>query len=274
MDSMAVYSEMNIGTAKPSDEARSQIPHHMIDIRKPNESFSVSQFREKSLELIQEIESRDKKVLFVGGTPLYLKTLLRGLFDGPSADWEFRNSVSSELEKLDRVELRKRLELVDPLAAHNIHPNDVRRMIRAIEVFATTGQPLSHQQVHFDHGTEPEKCKVFVIGRERSILHTRIETRVDQMFKEGFVDEVKQILDKYGDLGKTAKQAVGYQEIAEFLNDQRDFDSTVERTKVRTRQFARRQETWFRGLKECRWVKVTDQDDSESITTRILEMAE
>ena len=271
MDSMSVYSGMDIGTAKPSAEMQTEIPHYMIDIRQPNESFSVSQFRQRSFELIDEISSRGKKILFVGGTPLYLKTMLRGLFDGPSANWEFRNSIAKELEELEAGELRKRLEQVDPLSAHKLHPNDTRRTIRALEVFYETGEPISHKQIHFDEGTDPAKCKVFAIGRPRPVLHSRIEERVEQMFRDGFVEEVQNLLNKFGEFGKTAGQAVGYQEIVEHLRNERDLESTIERVKVRTRQFARRQETWFRGLKECRWVFVDDKDSAEIISRKILE---
>ena len=133
LDSMAIYRGMDIGTAKPSVEQREQIPHHMLDICDPVDSFSVSQYRDRALELIEQINFRNKQVLFVGGTALYLKALLRGLFDGPPANWEFRKQVEEELAELDNEILHSRLRDVDPVSAHKLHPNDRRRIIRALE---------------------------------------------------------------------------------------------------------------------------------------------
>lgn len=272
LDSMAVYRGMDIGTAKPSEADRQKWPHHLIDMRDPNETFSTSQYREAALEKIAEIQSRGKSVLFVGGTALYLKAMLRGMFQGPPADWDFRNSITEEIAESGGEFLHERLLMVDPVAAHNIHPNDHRRIIRALEVFSSTGKPISHWQMEFDNPTPAEQCKVFAIRHPRETLHERIEQRVGQMFESGLVDEVKSLLETYGSLGQTAAQAVGYREVIEHLDGKHNEAETRDLVLVRTRKFARHQETWFRNLTECRWVELAADSSPESVTDTICEL--
>ena len=263
LDSMAIYRGMDIGTAKPEPQQQKQVPHHLIDIVDPVESFSVSQYREAALEKIREIQCRGKSVLFVGGTALYLKALVRGLFDGPPANWDFRKQIEAELEDCSSDELFKRLESFDPLSAHKLHPNDRRRIIRALEVYYSTGKPISHWQMEFDQATAPESCNVFTLRHPRPVLHERIEQRVHQMFEKGLIDEVAGLIEKWNKLGHTASQAVGYREVIDHLNGDTDFETTFEKVLVRTRRFARHQETWFRGLTECRIFDI-DQQQTES----------
>jgi tRNA dimethylallyltransferase len=271
LDSMAIYRGMDIGTAKPSDEVRDQVPHHLVDIRDPNETFSTSQYRESAIEKIEDIQSRGKKVLFVGGTALYLKALLRGMFEGPPADWEFRKRIENEIEESGGEFLHERLQMVDPVAAHNIHPNDHRRIIRALEVFTTTGKPISHWQMEFDDPTPAEQCKVFAIRHPREVLHERIEERVKAMFEAGLIEEVRGLLEKHQQLSHTAAQAVGYREVIEHFGGKHTEEETRELVLIRTRRFARHQETWFRNLSECRWVDLEDGVEPEAVAKRIFE---
>ena len=259
LDSMAIYRGMDIGTAKPSPETQSLVPHHMLDIRDPNETCSVSEYRELAMEKVSEIHGRGKKVLFVGGTALYLKALLRGMFDGPPADWEFRKQIEAEVENVGDQALHERLSAVDPVAAHKLHVNDRRRIIRALEVYKLTGKPISHWQVEFADGVDASDCKVFSLRHPRPVLHERIEARVDQMFEAGLIDEVRGLIDRWKDLSHTAAQAVGYREVIEHLKGEKDFAETREKVRVRTRKFARHQETWFRGLSEVRMVDIEPQ---------------
>ena len=261
LDSMSIYRDMNIGTAKPEDEYRQQVPHHLIDIVDPPNEFSVSEYVDAAFQKIEEIRSRQKEVLFVGGTALYMKTLLRGAFQGPPADWEFRESIRKEIEEVGHEHLIQRLEQVDPLSAHKLHPNDTRRIIRALEVYKLTGSPISHLQTQFDEGNGPDEYRVFSIRWPREILHQRIDQRVEQMFSRGFVDEAKMLREKYGSLGRTASQAVGYKEVFELLDGKIEEEDVIQLVKNRTHQFARHQETWFRGLTEVQWV-----ERSEAIT--------
>ena len=278
LDSMAIYRGMNIGTAKPTSEQRAVITHHLLDICDPTEKYSVTQYRDAALQTIDEIQSRGKQVLFVGGTALYLKALICGIFQGPPANWDFRNTIQQELTESDLEQLHERLAQVDPVSAHKLHPNDQRRVIRALEVYTTTGQPISHLQNEFEMSTDPEKCKVFTLRRPRAELHQRIENRVGQMFERGLVEEVRELLQQWETLGQTAGQAVGYQEVINFIDAEStdqpgDLTETREKVLVRTRRFARHQETWFRGIDECRILDIDANWSAPAVVESILEMS-
>jgi tRNA dimethylallyltransferase len=268
LDSMAIYRGMDIGTAKPTPEEQAQVPHHLIDIVDPSEEFSIERYLDAAHAAIADVKSRGREVLFVGGTPLYLKALLRGLSSGPPADWQMREEIAAEVALVGSEALHQRLEQLDPLAASQIHPHDTRRLIRALEVFRTTGSPISHEQLHFDQGTPAEECRAFVLRRPREEQHERINTRVEQMFERGLIDEVNNLITEGKQLGRTASQAVGYQEVIEFLAGG-DYDTMVAKIKTRTRRFAKRQGTWFRSLCECRFVDITGEVDAESIANDI-----
>jgi tRNA dimethylallyltransferase len=269
LDSMAIYRGMDLGTAKPTVNQRAEIPHHLIDVIDPTDRFSVSQYCEMAHQTIDEIRGRGKQVLFVGGTALYLKSLLRGMFEGPPADWDFRKQIEDEIEEMGNEFLHQRLQMIDPVSAHHLHPNDKRRIIRALEVYKSTGQPISHWQLQFDEGHQADQCRVFTLRHARPILHQRIEQRVEQMFAAGLVEEVRGLLDQWTELGTTARQAVGYREVIEHLQNDVDLESTREKVRVRTRRFARHQETWFRGLSECRLIDL-DVDFDPVATAELL----
>ena len=271
LDSMAIYRGMDIGTAKPGKAEQARVPHHLIDVVEPAEQFSVSQYRDAALEKVQQIQSDGKQVLFVGGTALYLKALLRGMFDGPPADWDFRKQIEAEVAESGGEILHQRLEMVDPVAASNLHPNDHRRIIRALEVYKTTGEPISHLQMEFDEGNTAENCRVFTIRHDRAVLHERIEGRIESMFEVGLVDEVQTLLETWNALGHTASQAVGYREVIDFLNGEKSQQEMVEQVKIRTRRFARHQETWFRGMSECEIIDIDKDFDPIQVAELILE---
>lgn len=270
MDSMAIYRDMNIGTAKPTCEEQARIDHHLIDIVDPVDEYSVSQYVDAANRLIEQISGRGRDVLFVGGTPLYLKSLLRGIFEGPPADWEFREQVEAEVKRVGNAALHERLQQVDPLSAARLHPNDVRRIIRALEVYKITGEPISHQQTQFDEGLSADQCKVFALSWPRETLHQRIEARVEGMFAAGLVDEVRGLMEKYAALGRTASQAVGYCEVIDHLGGERDLSGTIDQVKTRTRQFSKRQETWFRSLSECREFQMDGGECAEEVAKQII----
>src|SRR6185369_14537583 len=241
LDSMAIYRGMDIGTAKPSRAERATLPHHLIDIVDPSDEFSVAQYVDAATTAVAGIRARGNAPLFVGGTPLYLKSLLRGLFDGPPADWQLRHDIESELVQVGQPALYERLVQVDPVAASHIHPHDTRRLIRALEVFRATGEPISHQQLQFEDGRPAEECRVFVLRRRREELHARIEGRVEAMIECGLVDEVRGLTAHGQELGRTARQAVGYREALAFITGEYDRDEMIARIKARTRRFAKRQ---------------------------------
>ncbi|MCA9194449.1 MAG: tRNA (adenosine(37)-N6)-dimethylallyltransferase MiaA [Planctomycetales bacterium] len=270
LDSMAIYRGMDIGTAKPTPSQRERVVHHMLDIVEPTELYSVSQYVMEAHRCAAEIRSRGKKVLVCGGTPLYLKALIRGLFLGPTADWDFRQAVDADVTQYGIDVLRERLLQVDPLLAHKLHPNDQRRMIRALEVARVTGQPLSHWQEQFDVPASKEACPVVVLKLQRSWLHERINSRVNSMLQNGLADEVRGLLTRFGQLGRTAAQAVGYREMIQFLSDQVAWEETVENIMAHTRQFARRQEIWFRSLSELQGVTVNSDSQTEEVVEKII----
>jgi tRNA dimethylallyltransferase len=245
----------------------------LLDIVDPSTEFSVAQYVEAATAAVADIRSRGKESLFVGGTPLYLKSLLRGLFAGPAADWQLRHNIEAELANVGQEALYERLTQVDPVAASHIHPHDTRRLIRALEVFRATGEPISHQQLQFEEGRPADECRVFVLRRSREELHRRIEGRVDSMIRAGLVHEVRQLTSAGRQLSRTARQAVGYREALAFLAGEYDHDEMVARIKARTRRFAKRQGTWFRSLSECRFVDVTNDVDAAELAERINQIA-
>lgn len=271
LDSMAIYRGMDVGTAKIPAETRGGIPHHLIDILEPTENFSVTQYRDAALETIINIRSRGKQPIFVGGSALYLKAMLRGIFDGPPADPKFRSQIEDELKVVPIEELHKRLQQVDPISAQKLHPNDQRRIIRALEVYHSTGEPISHLQNEFEKCHSQDECKVFTLRHPRAILHQRIQDRVDWMFEHGLVAEVEKLLEQFGDLGRTASQAVGYREVIDHLRGNHDLYRTQELVLFRTRQFARHQETWFRGLPECQMLDIPENLEDAAMIPWLLE---
>ncbi len=293
LDSMAIYRGMDIGTAKPPRALRELVPHHLIDIVDPADEYSVAQYVEAAAKVVDDIRTRGKEPLFVGGTPLYLKSLLRGLFDGPPADWKMRDEIEHELETVGSQALYDRLTQIDPVAASNIHPHDTRRLIRALEVFRATGEPISHQQLQFEEGRPADECRVFVLRRRREELHERIAARVRSMVDAGLVDEVRSLttelplpcregpgegsagLATTGDhsLSRTARQAVGYREALAFLAGEYDHDEMIARITYRTRRFAKRQGTWFRSLSECRFIELEGEPDPDAIAADIVSSA-
>lgn len=269
LDSMAIYRGLDIGTAKPTAEERRAVPHHLLDLVGPEQEFSLAQYLAAAETAAAGIQSRGREVLFVGGTPLYLKSLLRGIFEGPAADRTFREQLAAEARAHGGDWLHRRLAAVDPKAARRLHPNDTRRLIRALEVFQKTGRPISEWQQQFDRGRPAEQCRVFVLDWPRDVLYTRINERVAGMFSAGLVAEVQRLLAAGATFGPTARQALGYREVLEHLEGRRSLVETIELVQTRTRQFAKRQLTWFRSLSECRGVPLDERFDPAAVAATI-----
>jgi tRNA dimethylallyltransferase len=270
LDSMTLYRGMDIGTAKPTLAERAGVPHHLIDVLDPWESASVAEYRAWALAKAVEVESRGRRVLFVGGTALYLKALLRGLFDGPGADPELRRKLAAEADRLGAPALHERLAALDPATAARLHPNDRRRVVRALEVVAATGRPLSALQTEHARPAPPDVA-VFALQRPRGELHERIDRRVLQMFAAGLIDEVRTLQGGLKPLGPVPAQAVGYREVLDWLAGRppRDESELVARVQTRTRQFAKRQATWFRSLREVRPWPVAADEAAEETAARL-----
>jgi tRNA dimethylallyltransferase len=254
MDSMALYRGMDVGTAKPTREERQRVPHHLIDVLDPWESSSVAWWLERASVCCREIEGRGRSVLFVGGTPLYLKALLRGLFEGPPADLALRARLEREAESAGSVALHARLAAVDPATAARLHPNDLRRIIRALEVFERSGRPISEQQTQWiDPHSEfhAPSSAILYLDLPRDELYARIDARVRAMFVAGLVDEVAALRRLPRPLSREAGQALGYKEVLDHLDGKVRLEETVARVQQRSRNFAKRQLTWFRHLPGC-----------------------
>ncbi|MDR1485358.1 MAG: tRNA (adenosine(37)-N6)-dimethylallyltransferase MiaA [Planctomycetaceae bacterium] len=280
LDSMAVYREMDIGTSKVMPEDRLGIPHHMIDIVDPSVEYSLARYVHAARDKIDEIQLRGKKVLFVGGTPLYLKGMLRGIFEGPAADDDFRMRLMSKVEGRPADFMHNLLKKVDPVSAKRLHQNDTRRIVRALEVYELTGKPISHFQKQFDVGADAAECNVYVLQTPRDILYAQIDKRVDRMIYDGFLDEVKKLKDRKHPISKTARQALGYKELFDYLDSKLKYGEAVNLIKQNTRHFAKNQETWFKSLSECRFTsaerpefdiedEVNEDDDYYTATTNI-----
>jgi tRNA dimethylallyltransferase len=271
LDSMTLYRGMNIGTGKPTLAERGGIPHHLIDIVDPWEPTSVSQYREWAKKSVDAVERRAKQALFVGGTALYLKALLRGLFQGPGADVELRQRLERVAEERGDSVLHDRLKAVDPATAARLHPHDRRRIVRALEVFELTGAPISTLQAEHDRPA-PAPVQVFALELRRGSLHDRINRRVLGFFDRGLVEEVRGLQAASRPLSTVAAEGIGYREVIAMLEGRASLSETIERVRARSRQFAKRQATWFRGLAEVRSISIADDEDAESIAGRIAGM--
>jgi tRNA dimethylallyltransferase len=268
MDSMALYRGMDIGTAKPSAADRARVPHHLFDVLDPWESASVAWWLGRAAECCRDIVSRGRRPLLVGGTPLYLKALLYGLFEGPSADEEVRRRLTAEAERDGPQALHARLAQVDPASAARLHPNDLRRVIRALEVWELTGRPISAWQTQWsaERPDVPRSAhsapRCLWLDLPRDVLYRRIDARVDHMIAEGLVEEVRALRRLERPLSREAAQALGYKEMFDHLDGRADLAETVQRIQMRSRNLAKRQLTWFRHLPECRLA-------SEELTFRL-----
>lgn len=248
VDSALVYRGMDIGTAKPGLEERGGIPHHLIDILDPAESFSTGQFRTQALNLMEDITSRGKLPILAGGTMLYFNILTQGLAVLPKADPEIREKLDRDLRRFGSAALHQRLQTIDPEAAARIHPNDPQRIQRALEVFEVSGKPLSFFFGETQETTLPYRLiKLIIAPEERATLHSIIAERFRQMLRDGLVEEVD-ALYRRGDLSEKAPsiRAVGYRQVWSYLSGEYDYDAMIEKSIIATRQLAKRQFTWLR----------------------------
>jgi tRNA dimethylallyltransferase len=248
IDSMKVYRRMDIGTAKPPKENYDQVPYHLIDVVEPSESFSVARFLELAQAAIDDIKKRNKPIVAVGGTALYIKSLLYGLFEGPGADEQIRDELKAQAQAEGLDKLYEQLKTIDPDAAAKISANDPRRIIRALEVYKLTGKPISAFQQQWD-ANAPQDWTIISLRREKTEESKRINARVKKMIDAGLVDEVKQLLAEPIPLSRQARSAIGYAEIINHLSGQTTLDDAIELIKKNTRKLAKAQRTWFKTFK-------------------------
>lgn len=260
-DSMQVYRGMDIGTAKATPEERAQIPHHMIDIHDPDEPFSVAEFNERCSALVEEISSRGRLPFIVGGTGLYIESFCYDFqFSEIGSDEAFREEQRVFAEIYGAETLHERLRQIDPETAERLHPNDQRRIIRALEIFHVTGERLSEQLKNQKKQTPYELC-IVGLTMDRALLYKRIEERIDLMMEQGLVEEVRGLLARGFTKEMISMQGLGYKEIIGFIEGEHSCEEAVYLLKRNTRRFAKRQLSWFRRMKDIEWVDVTRMED-------------
>jgi tRNA dimethylallyltransferase len=252
VDAMQVYQEMDIGTAKPSMAEQYEIPHHLLNWVRPDETFSVARFVTLAQEVIADCRQRQVPLVACGGTPLYFKALFYGLFEGPSAD----PGVREQLGQLTGTELHERLAAADPVAAGRIHAADRKRLVRALEVFELTGKPISSFQTDWDANAAPRHPSVWIGLRwETAALNRRLNARARDMVAAGWVQEVVELAERFPVWSQTAAGATGYQVLLEHVRGGQSLEDALEKIKIATRQLARRQMKWFKRFPKVHWLE-------------------
>jgi tRNA dimethylallyltransferase len=267
---MQVYCGLDIGTAKPSAAERARVPHHLIDVVELTEAFDAAKFVRLAREAIAAIQASGKLAILCGGTGFYFKALLEGLGAAPPAD----RSLRAELEALPLADLLRELSEHDPAAFELIDRQNPRRVIRAIEVIRLTGKPFSEQRALWSKAPAPAlegqpSFQMVGLARSSEELRRRIDTRVDTMFRLGLVGETEALLKRGLAQNQTALQALGYRQVAEYLHGARSLPETVELVKIRTRQYAKRQMTWFRRQLPLKWLRVDPDESACSVVDRL-----
>jgi tRNA dimethylallyltransferase len=261
-DSMQVYRGMDIGTAKPGIAERSKIQHHLIDMADPDQSFSAADFTDLADSAIRDIQRRGKRIIVAGGTGLYIKALLKGLVDSPSTNGDIRKKLQAEAENLGNDAMLEKLRRVDPASATRLHPNNLLRIIRALEVFQQTGIPLSRYQQ--EHSFSFQRYQTLQIGItiNRPALYKRIDGRVDRMIEQGLIQEIQQLLDAGYRREEKSMRSIGYKEITAFLAGEYDLDEAIRLVQRNTRHYAKRQLTWFSADRNILWFEYPAEFDT------------
>lgn len=256
-DSMQVYRYMDIGTAKPSKEDQKRVKHHLIDLVNPDQTFNANLYRIYGRKVIDQLHLERKPIWVVGGTGLYIKALIQGLFSCPQIDPAVRKRLRQEAEEKGKESLYQRLKKVDPQTASTLHPNDLFRIIRALEVYDSTGIPISFFREQHRFGDRPYRTLKIGLELERDCLYERINQRVDRMVEQGFLEEVEVLLRMgYGPELKSM-QSLGYKQMVQFLLKKMEWDETLRQIKRDTRHYSKRQWTWFKSDSEVLWFDLT-----------------
>lgn len=270
-DSMQIYKHMNIGTAKPTDGEMEGIPHHLLDFVSPLEAFDVVQYQKMALDCIADILARGKQPIVCGGTGLYINSLIYNLSYGETeADPVFREKMAEEAALHGNEALHARLREVDPKAAEAIHPNNVKRVIRALEVYETTGKRFSEQLEASRQTTAPYDYVCIGLNLPREYLYARIDKRVDLMLEAGLLEETKDLWERGLLEGPTASMGICYKELLPYLQGESTLDACAEKLKQGTRNYAKRQMTWFRRIPTMHWISVKPESTKAEITAQAL----
>ncbi len=260
VDSMQVYRYMDIGTAKPTKEMRELVPHHLIDVADPDEPYSAARFQREADWAIQDVHSRGRSVLVVAGTGLYLRALTRGLFSFTGRDPVLRKQLQEKAREKGVESLHETLSMVDPEASRRIHPHDLFRIIRALEVFYLSGIPISEH--HSRHALGRERYRILYLGleREKAELFRRIDMRVDEMANLGLLEEVRSLLERGYSPDLPPMKALGYRHMIAHLEGRVSLEEALDKMKADTRKFAKRQLTWFKAMDRVLWFGAKDQE--------------
>ena len=270
LDSRQIYREMDIGTAKPTPDQRLTVPHHLIDCVDVDQPFSVAEYQGLADIAIAEIRERRKRTMTVGGAGLYFRGIIDGLFNGPGADAEIRSELQREADEHGNVALHERLRQCDPEAANRVHPNNLVRVIRALEVYELTGKPISVLQQQWKMDEPRYSFRAFGLDMPREVLYRRIEDRVDLMVEAGLIEEVKGLLNRGYSRNCVAMQSFGYKELIDYVDGVRTLDEAVALLKQNTRRFAKRQLTWFRNDPRLEWLDISQFSSIDRIVDNLL----
>lgn len=264
-DSMQIYADMNIGTAKPTIEEMQGIKHYLIGHILPNERYSVADYKRDAKKAIKEILEKNKVPIIVGGTGLYLDSLIYEI-DYPEIEFDklYRQKLEEEVEKKGLEELYQEAKKIDPIATEKISINDKKRILRILEIYHATGKTKTEQEIESRKKEVEYEYKVYALDWNRDKLYDRINRRVDLMIGQGLIEEVKSILNKYKEF-PTAMQGLGYKEVVEYLNKIITKDEMIEKIKMETRRYAKRQLTWFRKNKQTRWLNAEEPEKNIDI---------
>ncbi|MBN1555820.1 MAG: tRNA (adenosine(37)-N6)-dimethylallyltransferase MiaA [Phycisphaerae bacterium] len=271
VDSMKVYRRMDIGTATPSPEALAEIPHYAVNVVEPSESYSVAQYVACAEAAVEDTRAAGAIPLAVGGTSLYIKALTEGLFEGPGADETVRAELTARAKEEGSRRLHEELTRVDPPAAGRIHPNDEKRILRALEVFRVTGTPISELQTQWDSPAGRFDGVLIGLRRDKADQSRRINARVKRMVDMGLREEVERLLAEPKPISEQARMAVGYAELIDHFQGRCCFEEAVERIKINTRRLAKKQRTWHRRFPDVTWFDLPEDDTVETLTERILQ---
>ena len=257
-DSMQIYKDMDIGTAKPSKEEMQGITHHLIDFVEPNQRYSVAEFKKDAESAIEEILEKGKTPIVVGGTGLYVDSLIYGIeYQDIELDEKYRQELEERVEKEGLEKLYEEAQKIDPQAMEKISVNDKKRILRVLEIYKSTGKNKTEQEIESRKKGVKYDYKVFAINWDRQLLYERINKRVDIMIEQGLIQEVEQLLKKYDEF-PTAMQGLGYKEVVEYLQGITTKEEMIEKLKMETRRYAKRQITWFKKNKQTIWIGYKD----------------
>ena len=265
VDSMQVYCGLNIGTAKPSAQEQNEIQHHLIDVAQLSEAFDAAQFVSLAQQALKLIWKRGRVPIFCGGTGLYFRALIEGLGESPPSD----ESLRDELAQMPIESLVTELSIKDPEAAKQVDLKNSRRLLRAIEVIRLTGRPYSEQRIGWNN-VDKAPQNLFCISRDVDVLNQRIHKRVDEMFNQGLVEETQTLIKKGLRNNRNACQALGYRQVLDLLDGKLDLENVVHQVKTKTRQFAKRQRSWFRNQMKCKFLEWPDEENLNSFSEQLL----